>query len=294
MKTAFDRRHPAVNFMFFAAVAVLEMLFLHPLFLAVSFCGAFGFNILLKGKKALKMLFCFYFPMFVFVIALNTLVAHYGVTTLMTLPGGNRITLEAMAYGAVTGAVAVTMMLWFSCYSEVVTEDKFLHLFGKRMPYLALLIMMVLRFVPLYTNRLRETYSARRAAGLSAEKDGFSDKIKIAASSVSGVISWALEHSIETADSMKARGFGLKGRTSYSRFEFTTADGIWAALIALLFAAVFAARLAGLCGASYNPVILIDPVSPLSAVSSAVYAVLCFIPLISELTEMIIFKSVKK
>lgn len=280
--------------MFFAAVAVLEMLFLHPLFLAVSFCGAAGFNILLKGKKALKMFFCFYFPLFIFVIVLNTLVAHYGVTTLMTLPSGNRITLEAMAYGAVTGAVAVTMMIWFSCYSEVVTEDKFLHLFGKRMPYLALLIMMVLRFVPLYTKRLRETYSARKAAGISVGKDGFSDKIKIAVSSVSGVISWALEHSIETADSMKSRGFGLKGRTSYSRFGLTPVDGIWTALTALLFVAVLAARLAGLCGATYNPVIQIDPVSPLSAVSAAAYAVLCFIPLISELAETMIFKSVKK
>lgn len=294
MKTAFDRRHPAVNFIFFTAVAVLEMLFLHPLFLAVSFFGAFAFNILLKGKKALKMFFCFYFPLFIFVIVLNTLVAHYGVTTLLILSSGNRITLEAMVYGAVTGAVAVTMMMWFSCYSEVVTEDKFLHLFGKRMPYLALLIMMVLRFIPLYTKRLRETYSARRAAGISLGKDGFTDKIKIAVSSVSGVISWALEHSIETADSMKSRGFGLKGRTSYSRFEFSGVDGIWAALTVLLFVAVLAAKLAGQCGASYNPVILIDPVSPMSAVSAAAYAVLCFIPLISELTETMIFKSVKK
>ena len=99
MKTAFDRRHPAVNFIFFAAVAVLEMLFLHPLFLAISFCGALGFNILLKGKKALKMFFCFYFPLFIFVIILNTLVAHYGVTTLLTLESGNRITLEAVVIG---------------------------------------------------------------------------------------------------------------------------------------------------------------------------------------------------
>lgn len=280
--------------MFFAAVAVLEMLFLHPLFLAVSFCGALGFNILLKGKKALKMFFCFYFPLFIFVIILNTLVAHYGVTTLLTLPSGNRITLEAIAYGAVTGAVAVTMMLWFSCYSEVVTEDKFLHLFGKRMPYLALLIMMVLRFVPLYTKRLKETYSARKAAGISEGKDGFFGKIKIAVSSVSGVISWALEHSIETADSMKSRGFGLKGRTSYSRFDFSRVDGIWAALTVLLFVAVLAARLGGICEASYNPVILIDPVSPLSAVSAAAYAALCFIPLISEFAETMIFKSVKQ
>lgn len=294
MKTAFDRCHPAVNFIFFAAIAVLEMLFLHPLFLAVSLCGALSFNIFLKGKKAVKMFFCFYFPLFIFVIILNTLVAHYGVTTLLTLQSGNRITLEAIAYGAVTGAVAVTMMLWFSCYGEVVTEDKFLHLFGKRMPHLALLIMMVLRFVPLYSKRLRETYSARKAAGVAEGKDGFFDKIRIAVSSVSGVVTWALEHSVETADSMKSRGYGLKGRTSYSRFVFSGTDGIWLASILLLFVLVLAAKLGGMCGASYNPVIVIDPVSPLSTVAAVAYAFLCFIPLISELTEIIIFKTVKR
>ena len=283
-----------MNFIFFAAVAVLEMLFLHPLFLAISFCGALGFNILLKGKKALKMFFCFYFPLFIFVIILNTLVAHYGVTTLLTLESGNRITLEAVAYGAVTGAVAVTMMIWFSCYGEVVTEDKFLHLFGKRMPHLALLIMMVLRFVPLYTRRLKETYSALKAAGTSEEKNRFFDKVRIAILSVSGVVTWALEHSIETADSMKSRGYGLKGRTSYSRFAFLPADGIWSAAIVLLFIAVLAARAGEICGASYNPVIVIAPLSPLSAAAAAAYAVLCFVPLISELNEIIIFKSVKK
>lgn len=294
MKTAFDRRHPAVNFIFFVAVAVLEMLFLHPLFLAVSFCGALGYNVLLKGKKAVKMFFCFYFPLFIFVVILNTFVAHYGVTTLLTLSDGNRITLEAIVYGAVTGAVAVTMMIWFSCYSDVVTEDKFLHLFGKRMPHLALLIMMVLRFVPLYTRRLRETYSARKAAIKADGNDGFSEKIWIAASSVSGVVTRALEQSIETADSMKSRGYGLKGRTSYSRFSFSGVDRMWLASILLLFAFVLAAKLGGLSDASYNPVIAVDAISPLSTAAAAAYAVLCFMPLISELIEIMIFKSVKK
>lgn len=41
---------------------------------------------------------------------------------------------------------------------------------------------------------------------------------------VSILIAWSLEASIETADSMEARGYGLHGRTSFHLFRFTARD----------------------------------------------------------------------
>ena len=38
------------------------------------------------------------------------------------------------------------------------------------------------------------------------------------------MITWSLENAIETADSMKSRGHGLKGRTSYSLYKFDKRD----------------------------------------------------------------------
>ena len=47
------------------------------------------------------------------------------------------------------------------------------------------------------------------------------------------MITWSLENAIETADSMKSRGHGLKGRTSYSLYKFDKRDAIM--LCAILF-----------------------------------------------------------
>lgn len=38
------------------------------------------------------------------------------------------------------------------------------------------------------------------------------------------MITWALENAIETADSMKTRGYGLKGRTAFSIYTFDERD----------------------------------------------------------------------
>ena len=35
---------------------------------------------------------------------------------------------------------------------------------------------------------------------------------------------WSLENAIETADSMKSRGYGLPGRTAFSIFRFDRRD----------------------------------------------------------------------
>ena len=40
-----------------------------------------------------------------------------------------------------------------------------------------------------------------------------------------------MENSVETADSMRARGYGLKGRTSYSIFRWTVRDTVMAVIV---------------------------------------------------------------
>lgn len=282
---AFARCHPAVNFIFFVSAAVFAMLFNHPLFIGVSLVSALAYSIRLKGKEAAKFFFVFLLPLLVFVTVLNSLTAHYGVTTLYTFKSGNNLTLESIVYGAVTGALVVTMILWFMCYNEVVTEDKFMHVFGKRMPHLALLILMVLRFVPLYTKQFKEVLAARKNMGIISNKK--IDKIKDICQAVSGVVTWALEHSLETADSMKSRGYGLKGRTSYSRFVMSPTDKIIVLLMLVCIAVTAAGKLSGAADALYNPIIEVSGMSPMMAVSAAAYALFCFTPLIYDAEEAI-------
>ena len=173
------------------------------------------------------------------------------------------------------------MMLWFVSYNEVVTEDKFMHLFGKRMPHLALLILMVLRFVPLYIKQIKEVASARDGMGISQDKG----KIRNGLSAISGVITWALENSIETADSMKSRAYGTGRRTSYSRFVMSPADWSLILLMLVMIFVIAFMKASGAVQASYNPVIDFSPASVELVLCAAVYTLFCFVPVIYDLEE---------
>lgn len=278
---AFKRCHPSVNFIFFAAVIVFSMLLNHPVFIGISLVSALLNAVWLKGKDVLKTFFLFLLPLLIFVTVINALFAHYGVTVLYIFKNGNDLTLEALAYGSATGALVVTMMLWFVSYNEVVTEDKFMHLFGKRMPHLALLILMVLRFVPLYIKQIKEVASARDGMGISQDKG----KIRNGLSAISGVITWALENSIETADSMKSRAYGTGRRTSYSRFVMSPADWSLILLMLVMIFAIAFMKASGAVQASYNPAIDFSPASVELVLCAAVYTLFCFVPVIYDLEE---------
>lgn len=53
MTDSFSALHPALTFCYFAAVLLLTMFVLHPVFLALSLLGALGYCALLRGWRSL-------------------------------------------------------------------------------------------------------------------------------------------------------------------------------------------------------------------------------------------------
>ncbi len=280
MKSAFFSRHPLVNAVYFLGVVVLSMIFIHPVFIAVSFSGAFACAVRLDGASVIKRFFTWLLPLFAAVSVFNTVLSDYGETVLLSV-FGKAFTLEALVYGAVTGSMVITLILWLMSFSRIVTEEKIMTLFGKKVPSVAMLFMIIFRFVPLYSQHFSDASAARKGMGLE-KTGGFSAKLKNAVVCAAGVINRSLEHSIETADSMKSRGYGLKERTSYSRFTFRPADGalLTAEIVLIVLVAIF--KIYGTGYASYNPTIEIGSVSLLAA---AAFALFCFLPIIIDLTE---------
>ena len=94
------------------------------------------------------------------------------------------------------------------------------------------------------------------------------------------VVTWSLESGIITADSMRCRGYGLPGRTSFSLYRFDRRDG--AVLVWLAFCAVYllGGGLAGGLRFRYYPMVLTAPVTPLTVSFFAVYALLCLTPVL--------------
>lgn len=95
------------------------------------------------------------------IAVINPLFSHNGVTPLFFL-NGNPVTLEAVLYGLDIAVMLVAVLYWFKGYNHVMTSDKFLFLFGRAIPRLALVLSTALRFVPLLKVQIRRVSRAQR------------------------------------------------------------------------------------------------------------------------------------
>lgn len=303
MSSGFKGYHPLVNVLFFISIIAFGMLLRHPVYLVISFISSTAYYLKLSGKDGRKTVFRFLLPMLLFVVIINSFFNHYGVTTLFILPSGNNFTFEALVMGIVSGITVVSVIQWFFCCNEVVTEDKFMHIFGRILPKGALVVSMILRFVSLYRRRYKEISQARKCMGLNGT-DSFICKMKNTFKNIGILVSWSFENAIETADSMKARGYGLKGRTYYSRFQWQTGDTLALILLVLFDALIIFGLVSNSAYCIYNPYVIINqpseigttyiinelnltinPFGFLSIISLIAFTLLCFLPLTIDLKE---------
>ena len=248
-RDAFSQYHPLTNFLFFVGAIGFCVVFQHPAYLAVGIGGAAVYYLLLHGRVGLHRLMGM-LPVFLVVSGLNPLFNHYGSRVLFTV-FGKPYTLEALYYGMALGAMFVGMLLWFGCYSAVLTSDKFVCLFGSLIPSLSLLLVMILRMIPNLTRRAGEIAAARKCIGKGLGEGATSrEKISGGLKQLSALTDWALEGSILTADSMRSRGYGSAKRTSFQIYHLCWRDWVLMALMGVL-----AALVIGLGGtqASYTP-----------------------------------------
>ncbi len=223
MKDTFSEFHPIINISYFLSVIAAAMFYFDIYLLSISFVASFSYAIFLGGKKFIKLFFIFVLPVMVLSVLINMYVNQSGETILFEI-SFKVFTWEAMAYGITNGLMFSSILMWFYSYNVVVTSDKFLYVFGKIVPTLALIFSMVLRFVPLFAKRAKLISTGQKCIGKDLETGTKKEKLRHGAKILSIMISWSLENSIDTADSMKARGYGLKGRTSYNNFVFSTRD----------------------------------------------------------------------
>lgn len=252
-RDAFSGAHPVVNFIFFVGALGFGVVILHPVFLIAGLVCAFSYYLLLNGIQGLKRI-AMMSPIFLTVIMLNPFVNQDGTTVLYTVIG-KRYTLEALIYGAVLSGMFLTMILWFSCYSTVMTGDKFSSLFGNLIPSLSLLLVMVFRMVPNLIRKGRQITSARESIGkaLSGTKE---------AMTVLGCLTtWALEGGIVTADSMRSRGYGSAKRTSFLLYRMTLRDWVLLGVMTVLAVIVVCCMALGCTTATFTPEWYIAPTS---------------------------------
>ena len=289
----FKSYHPAVNFMYFTAVIVFSMVLMHPLCLGISITASFAYSIILGGKRAAKFDFFCLVPMLIISAVINPVFSHGGVTILCYLPGGNPLTLESILYGAAAGAMLVTVISWFSCYNKVMTSDKFIYLFGRVIPALSLILSLILRFAPRFIAQLKTIVRTQKCIGRDMSQGSIIKRAKNGITIISIMITWALENSIETADSMKSRGYGLPGRSAFSIFSIEGRDKAAIAYILTLAAYLIAGALKNGMYFAYFPYIQSVGAGAYAASLFTVYLLLCTMPIAIEYWEVRKWNAIK-
>lgn len=293
---AFSSCHPAVNFFYFITVLFVTMFLSHPVLLGISFFGATLYALRLKGWKTLvKFNLTFTLPAMIIVAFINPAFNHYGVTTLFYLKTGP-VTLEAIVYGIVLSSMLFIAILWFTCYNEVMTTDKFVYLFGRVIPALSLVLSMVFRFVPKFSAHLKVIRNGQKCVGRDMSNGRLLQKIRYGINTLSILITWALENAIDTSDSMRARGYGLKGRSAFSIYYFDRRDTFITGFLGGLMGVSFLGFYIGFSFAQYDPVIKIGgiPLTPWSVITYLAWALFCSFPVLLGVWEDVRFKRLEK
>lgn len=285
----FTKYHPGTNFAYFCAVIILSLVIFHPLALGISLAGALVYAVLLRGGKALKFFFSMPFIIMALTVILNPVFVHKGITPLFYI-GDSPVTKEAFVYGGCAALMIGSVMMWFYCYSQVMTSDRFMAVAGRVMPKSSLVFSMVLRFIPRLKSQGVKIRNARRSSGANDEA---ASKTKEAAGQMSMLTTWVLENSIETSDAMRSRGYGLPGRTHYSGYKMQARDGVLFALIIIFAIVIIAGKITGALFFAAYPKVTMGLSEGSVGVYIAAYALLCFAPTFIEIAEELRWKQLE-
>lgn len=248
----FKNFHPVTALIFFICAVILTICCNHPVFLIASFIVSFLFLVLATHIKYVIKNLLFALPLLLFMGIVNALFNHRGSTALLYI-NNQPVTLEAICYGFFTGLFIITLIFWFKSMGAVIDSYRFLYLFGHIMPTLALMASMIVRFIPYFRRKLDEIQNTSHALGVSTADGKMTGKLKSGNRILSILVSVSLENSIDTADSMRARGYNLKNKTHYHKYKFSWKDSFLLCIIFIAICGFLTVYFDGLFSFSYYP-----------------------------------------
>ncbi len=285
-----EKYNPAVLFLYFLLLASIAMFATNPVMVGIAF-AAMNLTAVSYTRDGLGRAYLFFFVIFILTSLANPIFSHNGVTVLLVV-NDNPITLEAVLYGVMTGIMILSVLLLFRVFGMLMTSDRLLYIFGRAFPKLGLLLSMTLRFVPLFGRQRRKIENTQRTLGLYKNENAI-DNIKGKLSVLSAMTTWGLENGIVTADSMSARGYGIKRtRTSFSMFRFERSDAVMLTLIIISCGFIFLGIAMDRLKTDFYPRMQLPPFSLYAIMCYVIYAGLAFLPLAAKIRDRIIQRKV--
>lgn len=234
MENGFRGYHPYVAFTYYVCVGVLLMIYNHPIFLATVLFLLVFVNVSHDKGTALKKWSVPLVLMGIIFTLLNPLLVSRGTHILFYL-GNRQITLEATVFGFSMALTLLAIIILFISFNLILNGNKFLFVFAKVLPRSAFLIMLAIRFVPLLKGRFEEISTVQRMRGMTVMSGTIRERARNGMNMIQTLLTWSLEEAIQTADSMTARGYGSRDKSSYSQYKMERRDWIWLSILIMLF-----------------------------------------------------------
>lgn len=273
----FESYHPTMNFLYFVGILLFSICFNQPIFLTIGYFCAFIYSIKLNGKRAVF----FNFLLIPSIVAYGLFYAgynHFGITPLSVNVIGNQITLESLVYGLVLAIKIATIFMWFSCIFTIFSSDKIIYLVGGIMPKMSLMISIMLRTVPAICAYTKKVALARKSIGKGLNQGNILRRIRNLVSIISIVITWTMERFLVVSESMKSRGYTLKGRTAFSIYRFDNRDRTFVITVFWCFTLLLMGMLLDQTKILYNPQIIMNKITPFSFLFYAGYLFVGLLP----------------
>ena len=289
----FERCHPAVNLIYFAAVVATMITFQHPVFLAVSFLCAFAYSIKRGGWKTLMFNLCL-LPLIAAFALYCSSYTHFGMTVLQQNFVGNNMTLESLVYGIVLGVCVAGVCIWFSCVYSVFTTDKVVYLFGKVSPRLSLFLAILLRMVPRIKKEAKRINMAQQGIGRGVNQGSFFARLHNGIRIFSMLITWTIDSLTIASESMRSRGSSLRGRKAFSIYRFDNRDRAYVITLFTCLTLIIMGVLLKQTDILYDPRIRMNPITSMSWFFYAGYGIFCLMPLMLEVWTEYRFKKARR
>lgn len=284
----FDKAHPAAAAFCLLSVLIISVFTASPILQLLSLAGGTAFYILLNDSNLKLRNAMWDILLFAVIVVTNPLFVHNGATPLLFI-NGTAVTLEALLCGISIAATMLAAVFWFRCFNIIMTSDKLLFLFSEISPKVSLVFSAAMRFVPLFKLYARKIRNAQKTMCLY-DSDSLTARIRAELRVFSSLISLALETAVDTGESMKGRGYGLRKRTFFSVYRFSGYDKAIVMITAILDTAVISATVCGRLDFSFYPRIAAGKNDIWSAAAIAAFAALAFLPFISEIKEDILWR----
>lgn len=279
-----EKYNPLTIFIYFISVLLITMVTRNPVYIGISFLtGSLYSLFIINNKNIYKSILIIILIIFISAIT-NPLFSKSGDTTLFKISNIN-FTLESLIYGLVTGFYLISIIIWFNIYNKLFSSDKFLYLFGNIFPNLSLILSMTLNLIPNLLEKTKRLNESLKVQGLLDK--GFIRKIRNRFLLLGNLFSQTVEESITTALSMKARGYGLKGKTKYKKYKFCLSDILLILITLAIFIYLVTINRSLLLKFEYYPIIGTLITNKLDIINYCLFFGLSIIPIYLHIKEQL-------